>query len=86
MSFAPCFFLTGYLILEDNLYVSRITNKKMFISFNSKKWSIASAAAQRGEQATGLEWSEMPLGRWKTVQNTFKMLKLSISEHIKPKK
>ena len=27
----------------------------------------------------------MPLGRWETVQNTFKMLKLSISEHIRPK-
>ena len=35
---------------------------------------------------SNLEWSEMPLGRGETVQNTFKMLKLSISEHIKPKK
>jgi len=35
-----------------------------------------------------VEWSEMLLGRWETVQNAFtgKMLKLSIFEHIKPKK
>ena len=31
-----------------------------------------------------VEWSEMLLGRWETVQNAFKMLKLSISEHIRP--
>ena len=30
-----------------------------------------------------VEWSEMLLGRWETVQNAFKMLKLSIPEHIR---
>ena len=35
---------------------------------------------------SNVESSEMPLGRWETVQNAFKMLKLSNSEHITPTK
>ena len=47
--------------------------------FDFQNWKMAKIQSN-------LEWSEMLLGRWETVQNTFKMLKLSISEHIKPKK
>ena len=30
-----------------------------------------------------VEWSEMLIGRWETVQNAFKMFKLLISEYIR---